>query len=170
MRPSIRNEVGPLLLLSHCKCYQIIRNIDLYCFIRQATAVRINSSALPGYLFSTICLYAVFAAFASCGNSHFRSTSRNVNTTSPTMHMHCSRAIVYDWATPLGRPPFCIWRVPASSERLHSQMWVHRFHIRSIYHMSGRNNMQYKYYRMCFGICPQSVWHFYLVASCATVH
>ena len=94
MRPSIRNEVGPLLLLSHCKCYQIIRNIDLYCFIRQATAVRINSSALPGYLFSTICIYAVFAAFASCGNSHFRSTSRNVNTTSPTMHMHCSRASI----------------------------------------------------------------------------
>ena len=35
--------------------------------------------------------------------------------------------LVYDWDTSLGRPPF--WRVSPSSERLHSQTWLHRFVI-----------------------------------------
>ena len=29
--------------------------------------------------------------------------------------------LVYYWATPLGRPSFCNWRVQPSSERLHNQ-------------------------------------------------
>ncbi len=31
------------------------------------------------------------------------------------------------------------------------------FYCFAIYHMSGCNNMRYKYYRICFGICMQSL-------------
>ena len=34
--------------------------------------------------------------------------------------------LVYDSATSLGHPPFCNWRVSPSSERLHSQIWLHQ--------------------------------------------
>ena len=46
-------------------------------------------------------------------------------------------------------------RVSPSSVRLHNQMWLHRFDIMSLPVMSGRNNMRYNYYRICFGICMQ---------------
>ena len=34
----------------------------------------------------------------------------------------------------------CNYRVSPSSERLHNQMWLHRFDIISLSIMSGRNN------------------------------
>ena len=46
---------------------------------------------------------------------------------------YASTELVY-WATSLGRSPFCNWRVSPSSELLHSQMWLHRFRVISLYH------------------------------------
>ena len=43
------------------------------------------------------------------------------------------------------------------SKWLHNQMWLHLFDVISLSIMSGCNNMRYKYYRICFGICMQSV-------------
>ena len=62
------------------------------------------------------------------------------------MRYECVPERVYDWATSLGRRPFCNWTVSPFSERLHS-------------HMSRRNNMRYKYYRICFGIYA-CLWRF----------
>ena len=64
---------------------------------------------------------------------------------------------MYDWATSHGRPPFCNWRISPSSERLQSQMLLYRFDVSSLSIMSGRNNMRYKCYRMCFGMHVESV-------------
>ena len=49
--------------------------------------------------------------------------------------------------------------VSPSSEWLDSEMWLHRFDIisLSINHMSGCNNMRYKYNRICFGISMQGL-------------
>ena len=79
--------------------------------------------------------------------------------------------LLYDGAMSLGRPPFCNRRVSPSSEQLHSQMWLHPFDVISLSIMSGRNNIRYKYYKICFGIYmrAESVTSV-LVASCATVH
>ena len=47
------------------------------------------------------------------------------------------------------------------------KMWLHRFDVISLYIMLGRNNVRYKYYMICFGICMQSLLP---VESCATIH
>ena len=46
--------------------------------------------------------------------------------------------LVYDGATSLGRPPYCNLRVSPSSERLHNQIWLHRFDVISLSIVSGR--------------------------------
>ena len=56
-----------------------------------------------------------------------------------------------------GRPPFCNLRISPSSELLCNKTWLHRFDVISLYIMSGRNNMRYKYYRICLRICMTSV-------------
>ena len=53
---------------------------------------------------------------------------------------------IYHLATSLGRPPFCNCRASPSSEQLPGKMWLHQFlYYFATYHMSGRNNMRYKY-------------------------
>ena len=59
-----------------------------------------------------------------------------------------------------GRLPFRNLRVSPSSERLHKQMWSHRFDTISQSTMSGCNNMSYKYYWICFDICMHSLLRF----------
>ena len=39
---------------------------------------------------------------------------------------------------------FFYYRVEQCSERLHNQMWLHRFDVISLSIMSGCNNMRYK--------------------------
>ena len=62
----------------------------------------------------------------------------------------------YDWVRHLDVHHFVMEECSHNyCERLHNQMWLHRFYVISLYIMSGRKNILYEYYRIYFGICIQ---------------
>ena len=51
------------------------------------------------------------------------------------------------------------FKIVECSHLANNKTWLHRVDVISLSIMSGRNrsNMRYKYYRICFGICMQSL-------------
>ena len=69
--------------------------------------------------------------------------------------MYFSAQLLYNQLSHLDTRHFVIIECRHLANGLRIKMWLHRFDVISQSIMPGHNNMLYKYYRNCSGICMQ---------------